>query len=235
MKKQRHYFANRSPTSKSYGFSSSHVWMWELDHKESWALENWCFWTVVLEKTLESPLDCKEIKSVNHKGNQSWIFIWRIDAEVEASILWSPGAKNWLNGKDPYAVKTGEGDDRGWDGWTSSLTWVWASTGIWWWTGKPFVLQSLGSQRVEQEWVNDLKWTGSEYLAEEHKPCIQEADRLRATSAMKHQPPHSQVNQLSFLKLSHLLPSHHTLWLSSPPASLAALHLCEQRNHFFFF
>ena len=88
IKKQRHYFAGKGLSSQSYGFSSSHVWMWELVHKESWAPKNWCFWTVVLEKTLESPLDCKEIKSVNPKENQSWIFIGRTDAKTEVPILW---------------------------------------------------------------------------------------------------------------------------------------------------
>ena len=91
-KKQRHYFANNRSSSQSYGFSSSHVWMWELDHKESWALKNWCFWTVVLEKTLESPLDCKEIQPVHPKGNQSWIFIGRTDTEAVTLILWPPDA-----------------------------------------------------------------------------------------------------------------------------------------------
>ena len=100
MKKQRHYFADNVLSSQSYGFSSSHVWMWELDHKESWVLKNWCFWTVVLEKTLESPLDCKEIKPVHPKGNQSWIFFGRTDAAAEPSILWPPDAKNWFIGKD---------------------------------------------------------------------------------------------------------------------------------------
>ena len=104
-KKQRHYFANKGPISQGYGFSSSHVWMWELDYKESWVLKNWCFWTVVLEKTLESPLDCKEIQPVHPKGNQSWIFIGRTDAEAETPILWLPDAKNWLIGKDPDAGK----------------------------------------------------------------------------------------------------------------------------------
>ena len=103
IKKQRHYFANKRPSSQGYGFSSSHVWKWELDCKETWAQKNWCFCTVVLEKTLESPLDCKEIKPVNLKGNQSWIFIWRTDAEVQ--ILWPPDAKNWLIGKDPDTGK----------------------------------------------------------------------------------------------------------------------------------
>ena len=104
IKKQRHYFANKGPSSQSYGFSSGHVWMWELDCEESWALKNWCFWTVVL-KTLESPLACKEIKPVNPKGNQFWIFIGRTDAEAEAPIFWPPEAKNWLTGKDPEARK----------------------------------------------------------------------------------------------------------------------------------
>ena len=94
IKKQRHYFANKGPSSQSYGFSSSHVWMWELDYKESWAPKNWCFWAVVLEKTLESPLDGKEIKVVDPKGNQSWIFIGRTDAEAETPILWPPDGKN---------------------------------------------------------------------------------------------------------------------------------------------
>ena len=84
----RYYFANKGPSSQSYGFSSGHVWMWELDHKESWAPKSWCFWTVVLEKTLESPLDCKEIKPVHPKGNQSWMFIGRTDAEAETPIVW---------------------------------------------------------------------------------------------------------------------------------------------------
>ena len=93
------------PSSQSYGFSSSHVWMWKLDHRESWAPKIWCFWTVVLEKTLESPLDCKEIQPVNPKGNQFWIFIGRTDVEAETPILWPPNMKNWLIWKDPDAGK----------------------------------------------------------------------------------------------------------------------------------
>ena len=102
---------NKGLSSQSYCFSSSYVWMWELDYKESRALKNWCFWTVVLEKTLESPLDCKEVKPVNHKGNQSWIFIGRTDAE--ALILWPPDAKNWLAGKDPDAGKDWRQEEKG--------------------------------------------------------------------------------------------------------------------------
>ena len=121
-KKQRHYFANKGPSSQSYGFSSSHVWMWELAHKENWALKNWCFWTVVLEKTPESPLDCKEIQPVNPKWNQSWIFIGKTDAEAETPILWPPDVNNSLIGKDPDSGKdwrweetgTTEGEMVGW-------------------------------------------------------------------------------------------------------------------------
>ena len=105
IKKQRHYFVNKGPSSQGYGFSSSHVWMWELDYKESWAQKNWCFWTVVLEKTLESPLDCKEIQPVNPKRDQSWVFIGRNDVEAETPILRSPDAKSWLIWKDPDAEK----------------------------------------------------------------------------------------------------------------------------------
>ena len=132
IKKQRHHFADKSPSSPSYGFSSSHVRMWELDHKEGWALKNWCFQSVVLEKTLESPLDGKEIKSVNPKGNQPWIFIGRTDAEAEASVLWPPEVKNPTHWKQPWCwerLQAGEEDSRGWDGWLASLTqwtWVWA-------------------------------------------------------------------------------------------------------------
>ena len=103
IKKQRHYFADKGPSSQTYGFSSSHVWTWELNYKESWAPKNWCFWTVVLEKTLESFLDSKEIQPVHPKGNQSWIFIGRTDAEAEAPKRWPPDVKNWLTGKDPDA------------------------------------------------------------------------------------------------------------------------------------
>ena len=113
IKKQKHYFADKGPSSQTYGFSSSNVWMWELDYKESWVPKNWCFWTMVLEKTLESPLDCKEIQLVNPKGNQSWIFIGRTDAEVEAPILWPPDAKNWLTGKDPDAGKDWRQEEKG--------------------------------------------------------------------------------------------------------------------------
>ena len=108
-----HYFANKSLSSQSYGFSSSHAWMWELDYKESWVLKNWCFWTVVLEKTLESPLDNKETQPVHPKGNQSWIFIGRTEVEAETPILWPPDAKNWLIWKNPDAGKDWGEEEKG--------------------------------------------------------------------------------------------------------------------------
>ena len=111
--KQRHYFANKGPSRQGYDFSISHVWMWELDCKESWALKNWCFWTVVLEKTLESPLNSKEIQPINPRGNQSWIFIGMTDAEAEAPILWPPDAKNWLIGKDPDGGQDWRREEKG--------------------------------------------------------------------------------------------------------------------------
>ena len=164
IKKQRHYFANKHPSSQSFGFSSRHVWMWELDYKESWALKNWYLWTVVLEKTLESPLDCKEIQPVHPKGNQPWIFTGRTDVEAETPILWPPDEKNWqektlMLGKTEGRI--GKGDDRGWFGWMASptrWTWLWAGSGNWWWTRRPGVLQSMESQRVGHDWVTELNW-----------------------------------------------------------------------------
>ena len=164
IKKQRHYFANKGPSNQSYGFSSSQGWMWELDHKESWALKNWCFWTVVLEKTLESPLDWKKIQPVHPKGNQSWIFIGRTDAEAETLILLPPDAKSWLIWKDRDAGKDWKWEEKGttgWDGWMSSptqRTWVWVNSGCWWWTGRTGVLRSMGSQRARHDWATELNW-----------------------------------------------------------------------------
>ena len=158
------YFTNKGSSSQSYGFSSSHVWMWELDYKESWVPKNWCFRTVVLEKTPESPLDCKEIKPVNPKENQSWIFNWKDwcwSWNSNTLATWCEELTHW---KRPWCwvrLKVGEGDDRGWDGWMASptqWTWVWANSGSWWWTGRPGVLQSLWSQRVGHDWVTDMNW-----------------------------------------------------------------------------
>ena len=130
-----HYFANKGLSSQSYDFFSSYVWMRELDYKESWVLTNSCFWTVMLENTLESPLDSKEIKLINPKGIKSWIYTGRTDAEVEAPMLWPPDAKNWLTGKDPDAGRDWSQEkrgNRGWDGQMASSTqwiWVWANSG----------------------------------------------------------------------------------------------------------
>ena len=163
------------PSCQGYGFSSSHVWTWELDNKESWEPKNWCFWTVVLEKILESPADCKEIQPVHPKGNQSLIFIWRTDAEAETPIFWPPDGKSWLIGKDSDAGRDwgagGEGDDRGWDGWMASLTrwtWVRVNSGSWWWTGRPGVLRFMGSQRVGHNWATELNWLKTVYMP---TPC----------------------------------------------------------------
>ena len=165
MKKLRHYFANKGPSSQGYGFSSGHVWMWELDCEESWAPENWCFWTVVLEKTLESPLDCKEIQPVHPKGDQSWVFHGRNDAKAETPVLW-PRHAELTHWKRLWCWEGlgagGEGDDRGWDGWMDSLTrwtWVWVNSGSWWWTGRPGVLRFMGLQRVGHDWATELNWT----------------------------------------------------------------------------
>ena len=163
IKKQRHYFANKCPSSQSYGFSSGHVWMWELEYNESLAPKNWCFWSVVLEKTLESPLDCKEIQPVHPKGNQFWLFIGRTDAEAEVPILWLPHAKSWLIGKDPDAGKDWSQEEKGQQRmrcWMPSLTrwtWVWASSRSWWSTVKPS-MRSPWDRKVSDmtEWLN---WT----------------------------------------------------------------------------
>ena len=111
--KSRHHFANKGLSSQSYGFSSSHVWMWDLNYKKGWALKNWCFWTTVLEKTLESPLDSKEIQPVHPKGDQSWIFIRRTDAETETPIFWPPDVKNWLIWKYSDAGKDWRQEEKG--------------------------------------------------------------------------------------------------------------------------
>ena len=162
MKKQRHHFANKGSYSESYGFSTSHVQMWELDHKEGWALKNWSFWTVVLEKTLENPLDFGEIKAVSIlkeikpeysleglmlklKLQYFGHLMWRVNSLENTLMLWR------IEGRR-------EEDNRGWDGWMASLTqwtWVWASSRRWWRTGKSGMLQSMGSQRVRHDWATE--------------------------------------------------------------------------------
>ena len=160
-KKQWHYFVNKGPSSQSYGFSSSHVWILELDYKKIKA-EEWCFWIVVLDKTLERLLDCKEIHLVHPKGNQSWIFIHRKDWCWNSNTF-ATWWEELTHLKEPWCWERlkegGEKDDRGWDGWMASLTrwtWVWVSFRNRWWTGKPGLLQSMGLQRVGHEWASKL-------------------------------------------------------------------------------
>ena len=163
IKKQRHYFANKSPSSQGYGFSSSHIWMWELDYKESWAPKNWCFWTVVLEKTLESPWTAR-------RSNQSILKQISPGCSLEGLMLklklqyfghLMQRADSLV--KRPWRWERlragGERDDRRWDGWMVSpiqRTWVWVNSGSWWWTGRPGILWFMGSQRVEHDWATEL-------------------------------------------------------------------------------
>ena len=145
---------------QGYGFSSSHVWMWELDCKDSWAPKNWCLWTVVLQKTLESPLDCKDIQPVNPKGNQSWLFIGRTDAEAETRIhlMWRTDSlkKTLMLGKIEGGRRRGRQRMRWLPGITDSMDMSRVVSGSWWWTGKPSVLQSMELQRVGHDWVTEL-------------------------------------------------------------------------------
>ena len=159
IKKQTYHFASKGPFSQSYGFFSSHVWMWKLDYKESWAPKNWCFWTVVLEKTLESPVDRKEIQSILKEISPEYSLEGlMLKLQYFGHLMWR--TDHWQRPWCWERLKAGgEGDDRGWDGWMASpmwWTWVWLSSRSWWWTGKPGVLQSMGSQRVGHDWATEL-------------------------------------------------------------------------------
>ena len=160
-KKQRQYFANKSLSRQGYGFSSCHVWMWELDYKERWVQKNWCFWTVVFAKTLESPLDCKEIQPVHPEGDQSWMFIGRTDIEAATPILWPPDSfvKTLMLGKIEGRRRRGWQRMRWLDGITDSMDMGLGGSGSWWWTGGPDVLQFMGLQRVRHNWATELNWT----------------------------------------------------------------------------
>ena len=166
--KQNHYFTNKGPSSQSYGFSSSHVSMWELDYKESLAPKNWCFWNVVLEKTLERTLDCKEFKPVNAKGNQSWIFIGGSDAEVETPILWPPDVKNWVIGKYHDAGKywrweekgTAEDEMVGWHHQLKGHEFEW-TLGVGDGQGGLACCDSWGSKELDM--TEQLNWTGEHW------------------------------------------------------------------------
>ena len=165
IEKQRHYFANKGLSSQGYSFSCGHVWMWELDCEESWALKNWCFWTVVLEKTLESPLDYKEIQSVHFKGDQPWVFFGRTDAKAETPVLWSPHVKSWLTAKDSDAGRdwgrekegTMEDEMAGWHHRLDGRGFEWTlrdGDG----QGGLVCCNSWG-HRVGHNWVTELNWT----------------------------------------------------------------------------
>ena len=174
IKKHRHYFVNKGPSSQSYGFSSSHVWMWELDYKESWTRKNGCFWTVVLENTLESPLDCKEIQSVNPKEISPEYSLERLMLKLKLQYF-GHLVKELTHWKRPWCWEWskagGAGDDR--DGWMASptqWTWVWASSGSWWWIRKPGMLQSIGLQRVGHDWTTELNW--AHLIFEAELPCL---------------------------------------------------------------
>ena len=170
IKKQRHFFANKGLSSQSYGFSSSHVWMWELDWKESWVPKNWCFWTVVLEKTLESPLDCKEVQPVQSKGDQSWVFFGRTDAKAETPILWPPDEKCWLIVKDSDAGRdwgqeekgTTEDEMAGWHHLHEGRESEW-TPGDGDGQGGLVCCNSWGHQ-VGHDWVTELNWTDTEKI-----------------------------------------------------------------------
>ena len=164
IKKQRCYFANKGLSSQSYGFSSGHVWMWELDHKGGWLSKNWCFQTVVLKKTLDSPWDRRSslsiLKVINPEYSLKGLML-KLKLQYFGHLMWRADSfeKTLVLGK----IEVGrEGDDRGWDGWMASLTqwtWVWLNSGSWWWTGRPGVLRFMGLQRVRHDWVTELSWT----------------------------------------------------------------------------
>ena len=164
IQKQKHYFADKGPSSQGYGFSSGHVWMWELDCEESWAPKNWCFWTVVLEKTLESPLDCKEIQPVHPKGDQSWVFIeglmLKLKFQYFGYLMWGTDSfeKTLMLGKIEGGRRRGWQRMRGWMASPTCWTWVWLNSGRWWWTERPGMLQSMGSQSVGHNWATELNW-----------------------------------------------------------------------------
>ena len=163
IKKQRYHFADKASYSHSYGLSSNHIWLWELHHKEKWTPKNWCCWSVVLEKTLESPLDCKEIKPVNPKGNKTLNILWKdwLGSSNTLAIWWE-GPSHW---KRPWyweRLRAGvDGRDRGSDGWMASLTqwtWVWRNSRRWRRTVKPCILQFMGSQRVAHERATEQQY-----------------------------------------------------------------------------
>ena len=220
--------ANKGPSSQGYGFSSGHVWMWELDCEESWVPKTWCFWTVVLEKTLESSLDCKEIQPVHPKGDQSWVFIGRTDPEAETPVLWPPDAKSWLIWKDPNAGRdwgqeeegTTEDEMAGWHHWIYGHEFG-VNYGSWWWTGRPGMLWFMGSQRVGHDWVTELNWTDFFWTFRWFRIVFLTLELCG--------------NLFYFLKLSGSVPFSHFYLDSSPPISFIPVLLYFHFLSFFSF
>ena len=171
-------FANKGPSSQGYGFSSGQVWMWELDCEESWVPKNWCFWIVVLGKTLESTL---ESKGVHSEGDQPWDFFGRNDAEAETPVLWPPHVKSWLIGRLwcwEGLGAGGEGDHRGWDGWMASPTrwmWVWVNSGSWWWTRGLACCHSWG--RKKSDTTKQLNWSSISWIPDVFFPLVMRHER----------------------------------------------------------
>ena len=202
------------PKHIDYVFSSSHVWMWELDYKVSWVPKNWCFWAVVLEKTLESPLDCKDIQPVHHKGNRSWVFIWRTDVEAETPIIWPPDAKSWLIGKDPDAGKdwgqeekgTTEDEVVGWHHWLIGYGFGW-TPGVGDGQGGLECCGSWGHK--ESDTTEQLNWTETYSLP----LCLYSSPDSKSNSlSVKRHPSISKLNINSFMKP---LPTHNRELLRS--------------------
>ena len=194
---QRCYFTNKDLSGQTYGFSSSHEWMWELNYKESWALKNWCFWIVVLEKTLESPLDWSNKEIQGDPTSQSWRksvlnihwkdWCWSWNSNTLAT--WCEELTHWKGLWCWERLKAGaEGDDRRWNGWMASAvrcTWVWVGSGSWWWTGRPGMLQSMGSQRVRHNWTTELYWMclkGSHCIYSQTCPAFSDNSRIIISS-----------------------------------------------------
>ena len=191
-------------------------------------LKNWCFWSVVLEKTLESPLNCKEIQPANPKGNQSPNIHRKDWAEAEAAILWPPDAKNWLLGKRLWWWERlragGGGDNREWDSWmtlTTQWTWVWVSSRSWWWTGKPGMLQSMGSQRVVHDWMTELKWKNFKFM-------------LIGLSSLNSSGYTLSLSNSSLVNTPHRLSScnHIQLHIQTSIISLLYFHICWSMTSF---
>ena len=197
--------------------------MWELDCEESWVLKNWCFWTVVLEKTLESPLYCKDIQPVHSEGDQPWLFFGGNDAKAETPVLQATSCKELTHCKRLWCPEGlgagGEGDDRGWDGWMASLTrWmrVWVNSGSWWWTRRPGMLWFMGSQRVGHDWATELNWTVLPILVViQSLSCILLFDSVDCSM-----PSSSLLHYLSEFAQIHIHSINDTLILCCPPSPL---------------